>query len=143
MRLKNCTHRVHTSMYHFILIVTDMYTYTLLDSFRLWYVLVCPGMYQYIPMIPLRTRTVFILSKLFPVPCDNGGHATMYFRGKACYSMFRLKPYYTAIVQVYRILRELSNNVFCTGMNWYVLILWRFMAVYSGILNFSLRILYT
>jgi hypothetical protein len=49
----------------------------------------------------------------------------------------------TLAFQVYRILRDLPNHVFCTGINWYVHVLWRFMVVYSCILNFPLKILYT
>ena len=81
VRLKNCPHRVHTSMFQFILICTRIYTI-------LYSSMVCPGMYKY---IPVRTSTVFILS-VFPMPWDNGGHTTMYFSGKAYYSTARLKP---------------------------------------------------
>jgi hypothetical protein len=131
---------VCTCTYQYVLYVrvhTEMYAYILLYSLYDRYVPVHTITYTYshhiIRVLPhglgeWSTSSVYTLVR---------NHAIVYD------DVNRLVLSCTGPFQVYRILRDLENHVWCTGMNWYVPVLWRFMAVYSGILKISLRILYT
>ena len=117
---------------------TDMCAYILLYSLYDWYVPLCTGTYQYVLVQPWGIRVPphglgqWSTSSVYTLVRN---HAIVH------HDVNRLVPCCTAAFQVYRILRDLENHGVCTGMNWYVHVLWWFKAVYSGILKFSLRIL--
>ena len=133
IRLKNCK----MFIYQYVRVHTDMYAYILLHSLN----------YRY---VPVHTSTyLFSHHIIWVLPHGLGQWSTSFVytlvRNHAIvhHDVNRLVPCCTGAFQVYRILRDLENLGWCTGMNWYVHVLWRFKAVYSGILKISLRILYT
>ena len=119
-------------MYAFILICTRIYYYIhyMTGMYSDWYVPVHTIMYSY------SNHIIRVL------PHGLGQWSTSSL-AIVHHDVNRLVPCCTAPFHVYSILRDLENHVLCTGMNWYVHVLWQFKAVYSCILKFSLRILYT